>query len=80
MHKELDESVQECLRRGYAIDQGEGIEGIHCIAAPILDEYGQPLAAITAMAPVARMPESAFDSFAELCTEAARDIQQRMRE
>ena len=36
----------------------EGIEGIRCVAAPILDAYQRPVGAITVMSPTKRLPQS----------------------
>jgi DNA-binding IclR family transcriptional regulator len=66
--------------RGYAVDRAEGIEGIHCVAAPILDPRGEPVAAVTVMAPAARLPEERFAMLAERCHRAARDIACQLRE
>ncbi len=60
--------------RGYAVDLAEGIEGIHCVAAPILDHLDQPRAAVTIMAPVARLTEEAIPAAAAACRRAATAI------
>jgi IclR family acetate operon transcriptional repressor len=64
---------------GYAVDRAEGVEGIHCIAVPIFDEYRQPAGAVTLMAPINRMPEEDFSRFAEKCREAARRIEGKLK-
>jgi IclR family acetate operon transcriptional repressor len=64
---------------GYAIDRAEGVEGIHCVAAPIFDEYRQPAGALTVMAPINRMPEEEFKHFARRCREAADQIERKFR-
>ncbi len=46
--------------RGYAIDRGEALEGVHCVAAPVRDRRGRALAAITVTGPAQRMPERGF--------------------
>lgn len=66
------EAVRAC---GYAVDRAEGIDGIHCAAAPILDVHGQPLAAVTIMAPLSRLPEERFAVHGGLCIRAAREIE-----
>jgi DNA-binding IclR family transcriptional regulator len=59
---------------GYTVDRAEGLEGIHCVAAPILDPHGHVLAAVTIMAPVSRLPEDAFPTAGARCIAAARAI------
>jgi DNA-binding IclR family transcriptional regulator len=45
--------LQTVRQRGYALDLGETMNGLHCLGAPILDANDRPLAAlwITAIAP-----------------------------
>ncbi len=77
--KDLERDLEETLARGYSIDRAEGNEGIHCVAAPILDPAKTPLGSITVMAPIARMPEDQFDAFGQHCMTAAREIEERLR-
>ena len=46
--------------QGYAIDHGEDIDGINCIGAPILNEYGYLVAAIWISAPSGRLRSEDF--------------------
>lgn len=77
--KDLERDLAESRLRGYTVDRAEGIDGIHCVAAPILDEFGNPLAALTVMAPITRMPEEDFDTWGTRCVEAARNIERELR-
>jgi DNA-binding IclR family transcriptional regulator len=43
----LFEELTEIQERGYAIDRGERVKGLHCIAAPIKDRSDVPVAAIS---------------------------------
>lgn len=65
-------------KRGYSIDLAEGLEGIHCVGAPIVDEYHYPVAAITLMAPAFRMGKDRFEPMGRLCMEAAEMITRRL--
>jgi DNA-binding IclR family transcriptional regulator len=76
---ELEKELALSRIQGFTVDRAEGIEGIHCVAAPILDEFGNPFAAITTMAPLARLPEERFEHVGTRLVEAARQIQQRLR-
>ncbi|MGB7324890.1 MAG: IclR family transcriptional regulator [Rubripirellula sp.] len=63
--------VDAIRQRGYSIDDGEGLEGIHCIAAPILDANEVPVGAFTIAAPATRLPKSLFAEKGKLVVEAA---------
>ena len=72
----VDYFAQVCGRKhGYAIDCGEGMEGVHCVAAAVCDRNGIPVGAITVTAPSTRLPESAFSTTGEMVIEAARNAE-----
>jgi len=50
---------------GYSVDLAESLRGVHCVAAPVLDERGVSVASICVTAPADRMPESGFSAVAE---------------
>jgi IclR family acetate operon transcriptional repressor len=76
---DLERELEEIRSCGYAVDRAEGAEGIHCAAAAVLDAYGQPLGAVTVMAPIARMTEEEFPQFGKLCRIAADKISRKLR-
>ena len=55
---ELEHQLRRIARSGYAIETGENEDGAMCIGAPILDDRGYPLAAISIALPLARMSAS----------------------
>lgn len=67
--------VKEC---GYALDRAEQLKGIHCIAAPIFDQYGKPIASIWTTGPSEHLPESNFSEFGEIMKKYAQQISYRM--
>jgi len=67
----LLEDLARTRQRGYAEDWEEGIEGIRCVAAPILDAYQRPAGAITVMSPTKRLPQKRFAEIGGWCIEAA---------
>lgn len=68
---ELLDDLERTRQRGYSEDWEEGIEGIRCVAAPILDAYERPLGAITVMSPAKRLPQKRFAEIGAWCIEAA---------
>lgn len=51
-------------RRGWALDNAEEYDGVYCIAVPILDRTGFPLAAIWVTGPMNRVPSSRYPAIA----------------
>jgi len=47
-------------RRGYATDNAEITEGVHCVAAPIFDRKGKPIGTLSLSAPAEQLPIRAF--------------------
>ena len=64
--------------RGYSVDEAEGLEGIHCVAAVILDDYHYPIAAVTTIAPAFRLPTDRFDDIGQACMDTAQFIQAKL--
>jgi DNA-binding IclR family transcriptional regulator len=64
--------------REYGIDQAEEFEGVHCIAAPIMDNHGYPVAALWLVAPSDRIPEQDFDRIGRMVCEKARIVSARL--
>lgn len=74
----LLDDLQRIRQRGYAQDWGEGIEGIRCAAAPILDVYKRPAGALTVMSPTKRMPQKRFPKIGEWCIDAAERVRKEL--
>ncbi len=55
--EELFETLEEVRERGYAIDDGERLEGLRCIAAPVKDSSDDVLGAISVSAPASRISD-----------------------
>jgi DNA-binding IclR family transcriptional regulator len=67
----LVESFGKIRERGFAVDQGEHFEGIHCVAAPLLDRHGHPVAAITIAGPSTRIQARRFNEYGRIMKQAA---------
>lgn len=68
-----------CRSRGYSLDLAEGMAGIHCVGAPVLDPNGYPVCAVTVIAPAFRLPPRLFPKVGADCVAAARDLERRLR-
>lgn len=51
----LDRDLARTRERGYAIDDQERAEGMRCVAAPIFNAYGEPVAGLSVSGPAFRM-------------------------
>jgi IclR family KDG regulon transcriptional repressor len=66
--------LQRIRKRGYAIDNEEFYAGRRCLAAPVFDESGQALAAISITNMITEFTEDRIPAFAQLVMESARRI------
>jgi DNA-binding IclR family transcriptional regulator len=71
------ERVRAC---GYALDCGEHFDGIHCVAAPLLDRHGHTIAAITIAGPATRIPSNRFEEIGRVIIGEANDAARRFQE
>ncbi len=60
---QFEEELKRVREKGYGVDQGEKIIGLHCLAAPIFNYQKQPIAAIWITGPSFRMPVERFDEY-----------------
>jgi len=67
----LESSLEEVRSFGYGIDDEEFAVGMRCVAAPIFDETGQPVAALSASGPVARLTRSRIAAVGRTVAQAA---------
>jgi len=64
----------EIKKRGYATDDGEYLEGIRCVAAPIRDRDDVVIGSIGISAPIARFPESRYAESSKQVKDCAKQI------
>jgi DNA-binding IclR family transcriptional regulator len=74
---QLQTELARIRRLGFAVDQGEHFDGIHCIAAPLLDRHGHAFAALTIAGPASRIPSTLFASFGRTIAQAAAEAANR---
>jgi DNA-binding IclR family transcriptional regulator len=69
--------LAEVLAKGYAVDRGEQVEGLHCVAATVFDHRGRPLASLWVTGPSFRLLQDDFPRVAKLVMEKADMISRR---
>lgn len=63
---------------GYATDDEENAEGVRCVAAPIFDFTGKPVAAISISGPAVQIPVDQFPAFGGSARRAADRVSGRI--
>ena len=62
----LRDDLARSRARGYAIDDEEHAVGLRCIAAVVFNEYADPIGAVSASGPVARIPDERIPLLGDL--------------
>jgi IclR family acetate operon transcriptional repressor len=70
----LRAALQEVRTLGYALDDEEHAVGLRCIAAPIHDETGDVVAAVSVSGPVVRISEERVPQLGRMVMASARAI------
>jgi len=73
----LQADLAEIAARGYSIDDEEHTPGMRCVAAAVLDEWREPVGAISISAPTVRMPPERIADLGAKVREAARRLTTR---
>jgi len=74
----LREEIREVQRRGYALDRGECVEGIHCVSAPIFERHAGFVAALTLTGPSTRLSITKLRELAAKVVAHADAVSQRL--
>ncbi len=70
----LTRDIEESRLRGFAIDDEEHAVGLRCVAAPIRNEFAEPVAAISISGPKARIEDARLPELGELVARAAAEV------
>ncbi|WP_306115953.1 MULTISPECIES: HTH-type transcriptional regulator BhcR [unclassified Roseovarius] len=70
----LRDDLRQARDRGWAFDDEEKATGMRCVAAPILNTYGEAIAGISVSGPTSRMPQERIEEIAALVAAAAREV------
>lgn len=77
-HKIFSNELAIARRNGYAVDRAEQSNGVHCVAVPVLNHQGFPVAAITTTGPSERLPVSSFSRIGMLMKKHTVEISRRL--
>jgi IclR family acetate operon transcriptional repressor len=70
----LKQNLEQARDTGYAVDDEEHAVGLRCVAAPVYDEQGKPVAAISISGPRSRIPDARLRELGTLTRQIAQDI------
>ncbi len=73
----LRDELAEARSLGYAVDRGEEMDDLRCVAAPVLNHRGYPLAAIWITGPASRVHVQEFPQIGALLREKAAVVSSR---
>lgn len=77
--REFKQQIRMVRNLGYAVDDEENEQGIRCVAAPILDGRGKPVAAISISGPSFRVTKELIESkLKDAVLSTAREISKKM--
>jgi IclR family KDG regulon transcriptional repressor len=74
----LQRELEQIRVRGFALDDEEAFPGIRCVAAPIRDQSGRVVAAVSATIPVQRLGDQRVHELAQLVMETGARISSRV--
>lgn len=74
----LRDDLRRTRERGYSLDDGENEEGVRCIGAPIFNQDGHVVGAVSLSAPAARMSDRALPEAAASVVQTAMAISRRL--
>lgn len=76
--EDLFKDLQNIRKRGYSIDNREGMEDLFCISAPIYDDLNKPIAAISISCLYLKMTDEKIEKFSRLITATALNISKHL--
>lgn len=76
--KVLKQEFELIRERGYSISEGERVEGVSCVAAPIFDASKKIIGAITISGPTTRFSAKKIQEYAQLLIQATGNISKAM--
>lgn len=75
---DLRRDLADIRNKGYALDNEEREVGMRCIAAPIINNFGETVAGISVSGPTHRMGEDRFELIGKLVRDAGKTLSRGM--
>jgi IclR family transcriptional regulator, KDG regulon repressor len=75
---QLKKELARVREEGYAVDNEEMVEGLRCVAAPLVEHTGQVRAAFSVAGPAVRLTLARVPAIAALVCETSREISYRL--
>jgi len=75
---ELREAIRLTKARGYSVDDEERTVGMRCVAASIVNGYGEAVAGISVSGPTIRLPDVRVREIGQWILEAAAEVSRRL--
>ncbi len=75
---DLDQELERIRASGYAVDNEEHEIGVRCVAAPVCDNSGEVVAALSISMPSVRLTDKEIPRYRDLVVQAASDISERL--
>jgi DNA-binding IclR family transcriptional regulator len=75
----LTKHLAKVRENGYAMDLGEGLEGHHCLGAPVFDADGRAFASLWVTAPTPRLSEADGERLAPSVIKAAQMVTEALK-
>jgi DNA-binding IclR family transcriptional regulator len=74
----LEAELERVRESGHAVDLAECLPGVHCVAAPVFDETGYPIAAIHVTGPSDRLSKQAIEEVAAQVMKCTQQVSQKL--
>ncbi len=76
--EDMLQEIDRVRSLGYAVDQEEEMDGVHCVATPIFNQFGILIATLWTSGPSGRLKKSDFPQVARRLQEASRLISAKL--
>lgn len=74
----FEKELQKVRRTGFALDDEEQSLGLRCIAAPVFNEFAEPVCALSISGPTVRVREDRTSTLADLVKAAADRVTEKL--